>query len=838
MTGKRIFWILPIMLLFLSGFGYSDMMYSADEPDTGLKGNSFVDIVFHDGIIWLASGRGLSYTDDFGQTWYTHNKTTGLNSDDPSAIFGRGQQFWVAGTHTELYGGINYPFGDGIDLTFDGGANWEYLDPLETANFGQLVYDIAGNSQSVYAACFHGGLIVTHNNGQTWSHMFYSPADSSDWTADNWVNLASGRYYSCAVDSFHADSLFVYGGAARGVNKFIYIPRRVKMGGNNVTAIDGDEYLYIAHENGISQADSALTKFYTASYQNGLPVNGWTRKIINFGGKILAGLADKTDSSGLGLYTVADAGAEWTVMAESTTGPSDLWTKTMTTVFEGPGAGLYDFKILNDSVLYAAVGDSGIYQSLDSGVTWQRFYIDSTDMSQLSLRNQVLSVDATADSLYLGTRAGLIKAAYSQPFAIDFDTLITFPEDDSTGSMVTHVRHFEGDTVFTWVAVAPHPDSTGGNYAAIQLISSPILNNPPLVIWAIYSTPPTIINDILVIDSFTTAFATTSGLFGNRNRNIPVMTTFAYSPNDSVSGLTLANYRFNTVNSINGSIFAGSGGGFGKRLNDENFKVVRANTNHLTHDLAIPHTFQNSGLPGDWVIALEMQETSNDTLLWAACRNVIDTIPQSNAVGYSRDFGASWTKVLNGEMVWNFAFDDNGGAYAAASNGLFYSAGSPDTWERAQIIDQNTMDTVWAETEVYSVEVVDSILWVGTSFGLAFRPLDNLSDWSIIRVFKETDSIDDIYAAPVPFSPLAPNGRLTLHYRVEETADITIEVYDFAMNLVKTVVVNKYRPGGEDYFESWDGYNEDGDVVATGMYFFKITYSTGPVRWGRLAIIP
>jgi hypothetical protein len=149
-----------------------------------------------------------------------------------------------------------------------------------------------------------------------------------------------------------------------------------------------------------------------------------------------------------------------------------------------------------------------------------------------------------------------------------------------------------------------------------------------------------------------------------------------------------------------------------------------------------------------------------------------------------------------------------------------------------------SQDTIVSTTEVFAVAVAGDRLLVGTGLGLATRERMPGSPWTITRVFKDTESADDVFASPVPYSPLDNNGRMSFHYRVERDAYITVSVYDFAMNLVKTVAESRFRAGGSDYFETWDGYNDNGQMVAIGMYFFKVAYSTGKVRWGRLAIIP
>ena len=63
------------------------------------------------------------------------------------------------------------------------------------------------------------------------------------------------------------------------------------------------------------------------------------------------------------------------------------------------------------------------------------------------------------------------------------------------------------------------------------------------------------------------------------------------------------------------------------------------------------------------------------------------------------------------------------------------------------------------------------------------------------------------------------------------------------MNQVQRVKDNQlFSPG---YYtqaganrRTWNGLNERGDPVAVGGYYFKVEYSTGEVRWGKLAVIP
>ena len=98
------------------------------------------------------------------------------------------------------------------------------------------------------------------------------------------------------------------------------------------------------------------------------------------------------------------------------------------------------------------------------------------------------------------------------------------------------------------------------------------------------------------------------------------------------------------------------------------------------------------------------------------------------------------------------------------------------------------------------------------------------------------------YAYPNPFSPLRHNlyggdGHVRFQYRAERTTRVTLKVYHFGMNLVKTVVDEKNRSGPGDYAEIWDGKNEVGDMVANGVYFYKLTLQGEGPLWGKVMVV-
>ena len=68
---------------------------------------------------------------------------------------------------------------------------------------------------------------------------------------------------------------------------------------------------------------------------------------------------------------------------------------------------------------------------------------------------------------------------------------------------------------------------------------------------------------------------------------------------------------------------------------------------------------------------------------------------------------------------------------------------------------------------------------------------------------------------PNPFNPLT-----TIQYNLAQAAFVTLKVYNMMGQEVK-ILVNKKQYTGQHYIE-WDGTNNNGKFVSTGIYFYKI----------------
>jgi flagellar hook assembly protein FlgD len=73
-------------------------------------------------------------------------------------------------------------------------------------------------------------------------------------------------------------------------------------------------------------------------------------------------------------------------------------------------------------------------------------------------------------------------------------------------------------------------------------------------------------------------------------------------------------------------------------------------------------------------------------------------------------------------------------------------------------------------------------------------------------------------------------------YNMPSGGNVTVKVYDFAMDCVTTVVDGAYRTQG-DHYEEWFGQRSDGKAVATGVYYYSVERGGAGTAWGKVAVI-
>lgn len=75
-------------------------------------------------------------------------------------------------------------------------------------------------------------------------------------------------------------------------------------------------------------------------------------------------------------------------------------------------------------------------------------------------------------------------------------------------------------------------------------------------------------------------------------------------------------------------------------------------------------------------------------------------------------------------------------------------------------------------------------------------------------------------AAPNPFNPTT-----TIRFGVKDRGNVTLKVYNVAGQLVRTLVNEVRTPRPEGFEVTWDGRNDSGTAVSSGVYFYKLSTS-------------
>lgn len=240
-------------------------------------------------------------------------------------------------------------------------------------------------------------------------------------------------------------------------------------------------------------------------------------------------------------------------------------------------------------------------------------------------------------------------------------------------------------------------------------------------------------------------------------------------------------------------------------------------------------------ISGNFIAALGVQYASSGTALWAAARPTFDGIM---AVNWTKDGGENWDTTLTDELVWDFAFQDTI-VWAATSSGLKRSSDWGKNWENftgMEDYSDSRRNKIFSP-EFFALEAVGETLWAGGADGLV-RTTDEGVSWKVYRAYEPIGApgSSSAYAYPSPFSPRLGSGVTRIHHKPLQSGSVTVQIFDFALNEVIALVEGQPRIGGEECDEPWDGKDQDGKEVATGIYFFKVE-SPGQTQWGKIVVL-
>ena len=865
---NRLFLVVLLVLISAApAMAQRARQYSlASAADSGLKASVAIDIIRHNGGIWLSTGKGLQATFDNGQTWFNHSTSTGMVSANVSALFSAGARLWVGTNHTGLVGDGLVNLSDGVSYTDNDGGIWNQIDFGSGPNnipyvWGgdRVIFDITGAHDTdtfresttdwTFFSAFAGGFLASRNNGINWRRIFPSISDSIQFNSADSAPSLRNRYFSCTADTSHGDTLMVWAGTAGGVFQYVYVQPREKLYSKRInrvafcTSCDTMTRVLIGGAGGVSSGGSKGGPFISRFTNDGLPGN-WISAIANPFGRMLVGTGTAADTS-TGLALSADGGLTFAPVLVT---PSPVGERKM----------IRDFAVMRNRV-YMAAENAGLFVSLDSGGTWTRLLIDSTFATRAT--NSINAFDVSGDTLRVGTDSGLVLVAMDSLGNFTGRTHIDFAESATSSRRIIKVRTqtFINHTTFlvdsTRIWTCNLQMTPNGRACVGRSNSAP---GDPLTFSYYQVATDTSATGLKTYDvNFLGDTAVVAGSQGARFTAIGANPALNFTVADSISPSIHMSYDTILTMEVRGdTVVMGSNRAVAFSVDrGKKFRVYRGNIDTLSADFVVNYTVLNTlngppisryGLTGDFVPAMGVQyRPGQPSQVWFSGRPVEPGTPGIAKTRYDSTGRMSLLSMNLTDYAWNFEFDSNI-VYAATNAGLLRHIDEGATldsitWDTVALVDPSTGDTLVASgTPVYAVRKSGGYLWVGTEDGTV--RIDALGNQRLFMPVDSTTPKDQVYAFPAPFFP-DQGGTVDFHFVVDEAGPVTVEVYDFAMNLVarpidKVQYAAGTYPSGSQQGRTWDGRNGRGDIVAVGVYYFKVILPGGTTHWGKLAVLP
>ena len=468
--------------------------------------------------------------------------------------------------------------------------------------------------------------------------------------------------------------------------------------------------------------------------------------------------------------------------------------------------------VVSGTTIWLGTG-KGLSRSTDGGLTWTNYYgqaaFGEEDISAIAIHNTEVwaatAHDTTVDGSDLPVGSGLRYSsdwggtwtAIPQPEdSQNVDTLLYGKNKILALGVTTDVNNITYDIAATdsavWIA----------SYAGMARKSTDKGKT-----WQVVIIPPDNLDSISPTDSLSFDVSPVSGSFG-------------------LSGNL--NHRVFSVYAENWShVWIGTAGGINKTTDGGQSWVK------------YKHTNEASPISGNFVVALNKQSFAGHAIMWAATVNA-DGPNEKRGVSFSADSGQTWRTTLIGQFCHNLGFKDSI-VYAVTDDGIFRSADLATTWSQpGTIYDDSTKQQIIAATPFYAVDTLGENVWFAGEDGAAYTQDDPThlfgASWRILHAAQPLSPSGSTYAFPNPFSPA--NGVVRLHYPVDQvSANVTIRIFDFGMNLVRTVISDANRGGIAEHDEIWNGKNDKGRQVSNGPYFYEVVVGSEKPVWGKILVL-
>ncbi len=353
------------------------------------RANSVNDIIVKNDSIWFGTGRGLSFTNNNGESWTHYSGTATFDNKGISGLAIKNNIIWVATGYSTKLGDDYVQTGGGLHYSTDRGRSWNYLaQPVDqlsdtVENYGDnriramavtvpqqnITFDIAVTNTTVWIASWAGMLRKSTNLGTTWKRVILPP-DNLDYIDPTMflnyyfdLSPASGKLGLRENNNHKVFSVFVsddgtiWAGTAGGINK---------------STDGGISWQKFARQNQIK------------------PITGnWVLAIREqiYGSKriIWAATLDTKSDEFKGISFSSDGGRNWETALHG------IWVNNIA---------------IKDSIVYAAT-KSGLFRSSDFGMSWTQSgtIYDPTNLQRF-VSSEIYGVNTKGDTIWIGGAEG------------------------------------------------------------------------------------------------------------------------------------------------------------------------------------------------------------------------------------------------------------------------------------------------------------------------------------------------------------------------------------------------------------------------------------------------
>jgi hypothetical protein len=171
-------------------------------------------------------------------------------------------------------------------------------------------------------------------------------------------------------------------------------------------------------------------------------------------------------------------------------------------------------------------------------------------------------------------------------------------------------------------------------------------------------------------------------------------------------------------------------------------------------------------------------------------------------------------------------FHDNVGAEIAFAETTIVDSTSPvGTWTKHTVIATAPAgaDSVLAYILFIQPSTLDGAVWVD-DLSLVEDPPTGIEGSTPLDIGLQQN-------VPNPFNPTT-----TIRYSIAERGHVTLKIYNAAGELVRKLVDEVQSPGHGEFSETWNGTNDKGQRVSSGVYFYRLT-SKGLTQTKKMVLL-